>query len=101
MSTSRPRSASLVTESTLSTEYSHYKYFLNIFFIKEINKYFSESLFPLCQVLISCGPMDGCHGGDAGVANKVLHHYSLGWSNLIYAMMKTENLRPFGMIKIA
>jgi len=22
------------------------------------------------QVLISCGPMDGCHGGDAGVANK-------------------------------
>ena len=98
MSTSRPRSASLGTEST---EYFHYKYFLNIFFIKEINKYFSESLFPLCQVLISCGPMDGCHGGDAGVANKVLHHYSLGWSNLMYAMMKTENLRPFGMIKIA
>lgn len=22
------------------------------------------------QVLISCGPMDGCHGGDAGVANQ-------------------------------
>jgi len=22
------------------------------------------------QVLISCGPMDGCHGGDAGLANK-------------------------------
>lgn len=22
------------------------------------------------QVLISCGPMDGCHGGDAGEANK-------------------------------
>jgi len=22
------------------------------------------------QVLISCGPMDGCHGGDAGAANK-------------------------------
>ena len=98
MSTSRPRSASLGTEST---EYFHYKYILNIFFIKEINKYFSESLFPLCQVLISCGPMDGCHGGDAGVANKVLHHYSLGWSNLMNAMMKTENLRPFGMIKIA
>ena len=54
-------------------------------------------------MLISCGPMDGCHGGDAGVANKVLDHYCLGWSwcNLMYAMMKTENLRPFGMIKIA
>ena len=26
--------------------------------------------FPFFQVLISCGPMDGCHGGDAGVANK-------------------------------
>ena len=52
-------------------------------------------------MLISCGPMDGCHGGDAGGANKVLDHYSLGRSNLIYAMMKTENLRPFGMIKIA
>jgi len=25
------------------------------------------------QVLISCGPMDGCHGGDAGAANKWIH----------------------------
>ena len=24
----------------------------------------------MTKVLISCGPMDGCHGGDAGVANK-------------------------------
>ena len=25
------------------------------------------------QVLISCGPGDGCHGGDAGVANEWIH----------------------------
>ena len=24
------------------------------------------------QVLISCGPDDGCHGGDAGNANKFM-----------------------------
>ena len=42
-------------------------------------------------MLISCGPMDGCHGGDAGVANKVLHHFLLGWSNLIYDMCNDEN----------
>jgi len=29
------------------------------------------------QVLISCGPMDGCHGGDAGVANKWMAEHGI------------------------
>jgi len=29
------------------------------------------------QVLISCGPMDGCHGGDAGVANKWMADFGI------------------------
>ena len=36
------------------------------------------------QVLISCGPMDGCHGGDAGVANKVRIVVIHWFSNLVY-----------------
>jgi hypothetical protein len=34
---------------------------------------FSFTKFVCVQVLVSCGPGDGCHGGDASAANEWIH----------------------------
>ena len=39
------------------------------------------------QVLISCGPMDGCHGGDAGVANKWMADHGITVSFIIIGII--------------
>ena len=39
------------------------------------------------QVLISCGPMDGCHGGDAGVANKWMADHGITVLSLLFIII--------------
>ncbi len=61
---------------------------------------FSFTKFVSVQVLVSCGPGDGCHGGDASAANEWIHKNGITDETCsIYQVLKIYFFRSLYQIK--